>query len=168
VAITVLLAGCAAAERVAGVPAAPAGVHVVAVQAAGCAFNIEGIEDVRENRDLGFVGFTQVGGERFGGWFREGVAAIPGHSVEPAALKMHVELTRAYIHSVASMKSANLIARVRLSGGRTPMQRTYRGVDSSLNWSSSEREVQAAFEGAMADLRRQLAADIDGLCRGQG
>jgi hypothetical protein len=40
----------------------------------------------------------------------------------------------------------------------------YRGSDGSINWASSESEVQAAFDSAMVDLKRQIAVDLSKQC----
>ncbi|HSV36643.1 MAG TPA: hypothetical protein VLI46_13860 [Ramlibacter sp.] len=160
------LGGCAA-DRVSGVPPAAAAAAPVMGAPSNCRFNIEAVEDLREGVDLGSMGRTRIGGEHFRGWFNDGILAIPGHSVQPAPIKIRIEVSKAYIQALHSLKSANIVVKVRLTSVQgTSTQKMYRGVNASLNWSSSESEVQAAFDGALADLRRQVGADLSALCSG--
>ena len=159
------LAGCAA-DRITGVreaaalPAAPA-----AAGAAGCPFAIEAVHDARGEVDLGMLGPTRVDGRHFVRWFTDGIAATSRATSGPAPVRVRIEIAKAYIHGLSSMKSANIVINARISGpdGGT-MTRTYRGVDSSMNWSNSEGEIQEAFERALQDLFGQLAPDIARAC----
>jgi hypothetical protein len=161
-----VLGGCAA-DRVSGIRPAAAAAAPVPGAGAGCRFNIEAIEDLREAEDLGSMGRTRVGGERFRAWFSDGISAIPGHSTQPARVKVRIEVAKAYIQALHTLKSANIVVKVRVAGGQgAPTQKMYRGVNASVNWSSSESEVQEAFDGALADLRRQLGADLSAACSG--
>jgi hypothetical protein len=51
-----------------------------------------------------------------------------------------------------------------LTGAR--QGRRLRRVENSTNWWNSEGEMQDAFDAALADLRRQLAADLAASCHG--
>ncbi|MGY4827479.1 hypothetical protein ACVNIS_02755 [Sphaerotilaceae bacterium SBD11-9] len=161
------LSGCAA-DRVNGLKAAsPGPTKTAEVVSGACPFSITSIVDLREEKGLGLVHLTRVDGDSFSTWFADGLRAIPGHAQQGAPATMQVEVLRAYIHSLSTMKSANLVLRVHLatSGASTSLTKVYRGVDRSLNWSSSESEIQAAFDGAMAHLQQQLAEDLALTCR---
>lgn len=160
------LCGCAA-DRVVGVPSASHARVAPTPTSQACPFQIESVEDQREAEDLGSMGRTLVGGENFRSWFRDGMAATPGHSTQPTPVKVHITLARAYIQGISTMKAANIIVKVRVTNARgTSAPRMYRGVDASVNWANSQSEVQAAFDGALEDLRRQLAADLSAACTG--
>jgi len=159
------LGGCAA-DRISGVreaqaqPAAPA-----AGATQGCPFRLEAVDDARREADLGVLGRTRVGGQHFVRWLTEGIASTPGFTREMAPVLVHIEIAKAYVHGLSSLKSANIVVNARISGPHgPPVSRTYRGVDSSMNWASGEGEVQEAFDRALQDLRSQLARDLSGAC----
>jgi hypothetical protein len=137
-----------------------------ATAAAGaCAFSIQSVEDLRDDKALGRVALTRVDGDHFATWFADGLKSVPGYRPQPATVVMKVEVLKAYIQSLATMKSANLVVRVHVAqDGHAPRTKLYRGVDNSTNWSSSENEIQAAFDGAMGHLRQQMAADLAATC----
>jgi len=138
----------------------------VAAEVAACRFTVKLIEDRREQTGLGTVVRTSVDGEGFSGWFADGIHAIPGYAHDGAPIELRIEVLKAYIHSIATMKSANLVVRVQLAADGAPLQvKTYRGVDSSTNWSSSESEIQITFDNALNDLKLKMSADIDRLCK---
>ena len=159
------LGGCAA-DRVAGVreasahPAAPA-VPVAAV----CPFAVDAVDDARGDIDLGMIGRTRVDGQQFVRWFTDRMAATSGFTRGPAPVRVRIEIAKAYVHGLSSMKSANIVVNARISGpdGQT-MARTYRGVDSSMNWWNGEREIQDAFDLALQDLLGQVVPDISRAC----
>jgi hypothetical protein len=161
-----LAAGCAA-ERVAGLnmPASRPSISVAA-GAAACPFTVKSIEDRRDDKSLGQLIRTKVSGDRFDEWFANGLASIPGHTADGARVEVRVEVLKAYIHGLSTLKSANLVARVSTSvDGGAPRVTTYRGVDGSTNWNSSESEVQEAFDRALNDLQRQIGADLSQSCK---
>ena len=162
-----VLSGCAA-DKVSGVRPAAASPAAAAAGAHACPFTVEAIDDKREAEDLGIMGRRRVGGENFASWFKSGVAAIPGHTAKPAPVKVHIEIVKAYIQGLDTLKSANLVVKMRMDDAKGTTQKTYRGVDSSMNWWNSESEMQAAFDAALADLQRQLASDLAASCSRAG
>ncbi len=162
----VLATGCAA-DRVAGMKSLPSSaMQAVVVDAGDCRFSVRSIDDLRENTSLGVVGRTRVDGEEFTEWFAKGIAAIPGYTRDGAPTELRIEILKTYIHSLGTLKSANLVVRVKgVGGGASLLTKTYRGVDGSVNWSSSESEIQAAFDSALADLQLQMGSDLRGACK---
>lgn len=162
-----VLVGCAA-ERVTGIKTVAASAAAAAPQegaATACRFSVKSIDDHRDQASLGTVGFTRVDGADFSRWFADGMAAMPGYSREAAPLELRMEVLKAYIHSLGTLKSANIVVKVTAaSDGVQHSTRTYRGVDGSLNWSSSESEIQAAFDRALGNLRQQMSAELAALC----
>ena len=165
----VTLAGCA--DRAVGIRPAAVAVAAAAAPAAGapssCRFHVDAIDDQREGQDLGIMGPTRVSGEGFAAWFQKGIAAIPGHSLEPAPVRVRIAVAKAYIRGQSTLKSANIVVKVRLTDAQgASTDKLYRGVENSTNWWNSEAEMQDAFDAALADLRRQLAADLAASCHG--
>ncbi len=167
VACTAGLAGCAA-DRVVGVKSGAAAATLPAGPPPSCRFSVKAITDLRGHAGLGTLVNTRVDGAGFAQWFAEGVAAVPGNTAAPgtAPVELHIEVLKAYIQSLGTAKSANLVVKVSVTGeGAVPSAKTYRGVDASINWSNSESEVQAAFDAALASLRQQMSADAAGWCK---
>ena len=158
------LAGCAA-DRVTGIRAASPSAVSAEAAAPACRFAVKSIDDRRDQASLGTVGFTKVEGDDFSRWFADGIAAMPGYSREAAPIELRIEVLKAYIHSLGTLKSANIVVKVTVAdGGAPPTTKMFRGVDGSTNWSSSESEIQVAFDRALVHLRQQMSAELAGLC----
>ena len=152
--------------RVTGV-AAPAAQSTtrVAAETSGCQFSVKSIKDLRERKDLGNLGRTLVDNAGFDHWFETGMSSIPGYRSE-APVELQIEILKAYIQGLDTLKSANLVIRVQATkAGVEVMKKNYRGVDGSINWANTESEVQTAFDSALNDLKLKLGADLQGLCR---
>jgi len=162
-----LLAGCSTSPVHGVARAAPTGRAAVAAApaSAACRFQVAGVEDLRDDRSLGRVGPRSVEGEDFPDWFKDGLARMPGYSMDATPVQLHVQVLKAYIHGMSTLKTANLVVRVRVDApGRPPVTRNYRGVDDSMNWANGEGEMQAAFDRALVDLTQQLQADVAKAC----
>jgi hypothetical protein len=159
-----LLAACASSPvkgvARAAVPAAPK-------EAAACRFQVADVQDLREDKALGRMGPRHVDAQDFPDWFKDGLARMPGYSTDPVAVQLHVQVLKAYIQGMSSLKSANLVVRVRIDGpGHAPAWHNLRGVDDSMNWVNGESEMQEAFDRALAGLTTQLQADLATACAG--
>ncbi|MGM9488336.1 hypothetical protein [Ideonella sp. YS5] len=163
--LALALSACAA-DRVAGLRASAARPMPAASATTGaaCAFAIRSVDDRREDKSLGKVVRTKVDGEGFATWLGDGLAAIPGHTSGAAPTTLQVEVLKAYIQSIGYLKSANLVVRVTTVDPAGQRQATFRGVNGSTNWNSSEAEIQEAFERALADLQQQVGADLASHC----
>lgn len=161
-----LLVGCVA-DRVSGLRAPDARpVPTASGNANGCPFTVKSIEDRRDDKSLGNIYHTKVAGEGFADWFANGLAAIPGHTTGESRTELRVEVLKAYITGLNTLKSANLVVRVHATAaGGAPKVTTYRAVDGSINWSSTQNEVQEAFDRALSDLQRQLGEDLSRACK---
>ena len=162
------LLGCAA-DRVSGVnfsPSTAVGGMAHAGVLPSCQFSVRSINDQREHSSLGVVVFTRVDGEGFVQWFTQGISSIPGYSKDPARIDIGISLLKAHMISLSTYKSANIIVKVDPTvEGQLSSSKVYRGRDGSINWASSESEVQAAFNSAMNDLKQQIAEDISKQCK---
>jgi hypothetical protein len=172
VAAWLALAACAgcASERIAGVPLAPgAGSMVGGIRSAeqACRFQLLAVSDQRAAADLGQLGRTAVDGRGLVDWLAQGVREIPGHTDATDATALRVELMRAYVEGISTMKSAHLVVRLSLhSAGGSARTRVLRGADNSLNWANGQAEVQAALSRARQDLQAQIQAELRSHCAG--
>jgi hypothetical protein len=160
-----LLAGCAS-DQVTGLQrrtaAAPPGPALPA-----CAFSLGAVDDQRDAQSLGQMGRTHIDGAGFDAWFSNGIASIPGYTRDAGAPAIRITVLKAYVHGLVSLKSANLVVRVQFSpeGSGATTTKTYRGFDDSINWSTSQGEIQEAFNTALDSLTAQIGADLKKRCR---
>lgn len=165
-AMTMTLAAGCASDRVSGVPSPVAHLAAIAANAGTCKFSVKSVSDLREESGLGNIGRTRVGDEGFRNWFENGITAIPGYQADTAPLTLRIEVIKAYVQGLSTMKSANLVVRVYpIDKNMALPPRVYRGVDNSGNWANTESEIQAALDRAMNNLQLQIGADIDKLCK---
>jgi hypothetical protein len=164
-----VLCGCAA-DRVSGVPPRTPVASAPASAAAPCTFSIESLKDERADDGLGSLGRTKVSGDGFMPWLNDRLAQLPGHVDQHGDVAVRIDLLKAYVQAIYSLKSANIVVRVEVAkaGGPAVSSKTLRGVEGSTNWNSTESEVQAAFEGAWSDLRPQVEDQLRGACGRKG
>jgi hypothetical protein len=161
-----LVTGCAS-DKVTGLHRRTAAAQQ-APTAPACAFSLGGIDDQRDAQSLGQMGRTHIDGAGFDGWFRSGIASIPGYTRDAGAPAIRVTVLKAYVHGLVTLKSANLVVRVQFpqeGSGATTTTKTYRGFDDSMNWSTSESEIQEAFNTALDSLTAQIGADLKKRCK---
>lgn len=162
-----LLAGCAS-DKVAGLHRRTAAAQLPPT-APACAFSLGGIDDQRDAQSLGQMGRTHIDGAGFDGWFRSGIASIPGYTRDAGAPAIRITVLKAYVHGLVTLKSANLVVRVQFppeGSGATTTTKTYRGFDDSMNWSTSASEIQEAFNTALDSLTAQIGTDLKKRCKG--
>lgn len=161
-----LATGCAS-EKVVGLQRRTAIVSQGS-SAPACPFSLGGIDDQRDAQSLGQMGRTHVDGAGFDEWFRSGIASIPGYTRDAGAPAIRVTVLKAYVHGLVTLKSANLVVRVQFppEGPAAATTKTYRGFDDSTNWSTSEGEIQQAFNTALDNLTAQIGADLKKRCKG--
>jgi len=157
--------GCASDEvtglqrRSATAPPSPA--------STACAFSLGALDDQRDAQSLGQMGRTHIDGAGFDGWFRNGIASMPGYTRDAGAPAIRITVLKAYVHGLVSLKSANLVVRVQFpaNGTAAAMTKTYRGFDDSMNWSTSQDEIQEAFNTALDNLTAQIGTDLGKRCK---
>ncbi|QNK71176.1 hypothetical protein [Variovorax sp. PAMC26660] len=163
-----LVAGCAS-DKVTGLQRRAAMAAPQGPTASVCAFSLGGIDDQRDAQSLGQMGRTHIDGAGFDAWFRSGIASMPGYTGDAGAPAIRVTVLKAYVHGLASLKSANLVVRVQFPPdvqGAGATTKTYRGFNDSMNWSTSESEIQEAFNTALDSLTTQIGADLKKRCKG--
>ncbi|MDP9604444.1 UNVERIFIED_ORG: hypothetical protein J2W38_004242 [Variovorax paradoxus] len=159
-----LVAGCAS-EKVTGLQRRTAAAQPGA-PAPACPFSLGGVDDRRDAQSLGQMGRTHIDGAGFDDWFRAGIASIPGYTRDAGAPTMRITVLKAYVYGLVTLKSANLVVRVQLppDGSGEVITKTYRGFDDSMNWSTSESEIQQALDSALDNLTAQIGADLKKRC----
>jgi hypothetical protein len=79
--------------------------------------------------------------------------------------RVQVELRKAYLQSLSTSMSANLVVAATFTGADGAMKHEFaRGRDTSINWGNSTGEVQAIFDRALNDLLAHLEAGVHKLC----
>lgn len=134
--------------------------------ASSCNFSLAAVTDQTQNADkLGTIGKAPVLASDVVGWVRTAFEQVPGYLQQPQPLRLDIELIHAYIHSLSVSKSADIVVRVSYQRpSQAGLTRIYRGADTSMNWFSSDDEMQSAFNRALKDLAQQVAADMGQFC----
>jgi hypothetical protein len=96
----------------------------------------------------------------------QGIAVARVPAPRPAsALALTAELRDAWVGSLSTAKTATAIVTVRfLVAGAEPVDKTYRGRDTSGNWASGDGEIEAMMERVFRDILGQLGADLAPFC----
>ena len=77
-----------------------------------------------------------------------------------------VRIHKAYIHSMATSRTAHVVLSNQYEGGgRVLGTEVYRGSDTSVNWSNSADEVEAAMNTAMNLALAAMGKDVDRYCK---
>ena len=111
-----------------------------------CAFTVETVDDLRGDDSLGALGLRPVSGEGFMRWFKQQLKELPGYGGAPPRTVLRVDVLKAYVQGLSTLKSANIVVRVRYVSAAKPEPtvKVYRGVEGTVNWANSESEAQAA------------------------
>lgn len=90
---------------------------------------------------------------------------MPGHSETPAALHLQIDLLKAYVQGLSTLKTANVVARVRYGIGEATLEdHVYRGTRDGTNWFNTDSEWLTTFASAQQNLLGKIANDIGRLC----
>lgn len=88
----------------------------------------------------------------------------PGPTLENPVV-VRVSLHSAWVTSVATNKTANVVLRVRAErAGKTAIDRDYRGGVTRMNWASTVGELQGLVDSAFTAALNDMAKDIHPLC----
>jgi hypothetical protein len=83
----------------------------------------------------------------------------------PGVLNAVVTLKSAWVSSVATSKTASVVLTLAYRGsGGFAKETDYRGRVSSVNWASSDSELQGLVNNSFARALSQVATDLHGLC----
>lgn len=138
-----------------------------------CQVFIRDVADKRMDKDtMGQIGDRTIHDADPASWLRSGLLTLNrdkhitiAGSQKDSDLDLDVDLLKAYIISITSDKSANVVVRVHYSrNGAALGERVVRGVETGWNWGNGADEVQTAFNYALEDLLKTLAQDVDSRC----
>jgi hypothetical protein len=94
------------------------------------------------------------------------VVALTDGSARQDGLVVTVRIHKAYIHNMATSRTAHVVLSNQYEGGgRMLGTEVYRGSDTSVNWSNSADEVEAAMNTAMNLALAAMGKDVDRYCR---
>jgi hypothetical protein len=133
---------------------------------APCRVRLAEITDERvDAQSMGDIGGRPIRADTLA-WVRSGLASLDGGGqitivqAEPADLALKVELLKAYVISITTVKSANVVLRVRYAHGSSGLDdRIYRGSEVGPNWMSTTGETEAALNGALSQVLDTIRED---------
>lgn len=177
-----LMGGCSVApvDVAMGVyqPASPrswsAGPSAAPSPAATCGFHLQPVADKRADKaDMGMAGRRPVHGGDMAAWVTSAIASLQsqGFRVDTDAkpddrFAMQVDLLKAYMQDTGTSITAGIVVQVgyaRMDGSALAGQ-LYRGDDASVDWASSDREIDRDFRLATEDLLQHLVPDLGRHC----
>ncbi len=184
-AATLLLSGCAnrpavpmsSAFESQGGSHWPASAHLRegSYVAGACHIRLAGIQDLRTDPQvMGDIGGRMIHATDTVGWVRSGLEGLKQDprirlddqaSTDASDLVLDVDLVKAYVLSITTEKTANVVLRVRYSrAGASAGEKVYRGVDLGANWVSGADETQSTFDRALTQLLEELDTDVIAHC----
>jgi hypothetical protein len=87
----------------------------------------------------------------------------PGNTSD--SLSAEISLRLAWVSAQSTAKSATVMLNLRLNrGGSLLVERDYRGMDTEMNWSSGDAELQRLVDRAFGRALDKMAADVRGAC----
>ena len=159
-------------------PPAPVGATKTAARSAElkCSVYLESVLDQRSDKNqMGNIAGNPVHAADMKSWVSSGIASLTlqGYHVDQQqatpddTLFMDVELLKAYMISITTSKSTNMVVRVtyKKPDGSVLATQIYRGVDTSIDWSGGEGETNESFRRATTQLVDQVGSDLYGYCK---
>lgn len=145
--------------------------------APGCVVRIADVRDLRTDpNDLGMMGLRVVKTADSVAWLRNALVPLEQdhrlHFIDDAkdgALVLRIELVKAYIMTMNTQKSANVVLRVALGrDGKDLGSDIARGRDTGANWVNGEDEAQGALNRALSAAVLELDQRIVDRCQAAG
>lgn len=142
-----------------------------------CRVHFERIEDGRRDRTtLGNVAKRQVRSPADSlAWIRNVLSGLrhrgievrfePADAADAGALAADARLLVAWVSDIRANKSANAAMRIQVRRGTAvALERDYRGVETTMNFASGDRELQKVVDTAFGRMLDHLAPDLLALC----
>lgn len=107
-------------------------------------------------------------------WIRNLLAGLNVYGIEvqfaappsPPQLSAAVVLRTAWVSSIATAKTGNVVLSVRYERpGGLVKETLYRGAESDVNWNSSSDEIQGMIDSALDQIVDAIGRDVSELCR---
>lgn len=155
----------------------PGSQHFAADNSNRCAIHLADIHDTRPDPgSLGMMGGRAVKTEDSVAWVRAALSTldqdrrlIVTDDVKTIRFSLRIELAKAYIMTITTQKSSNVVLRVSYSrDGQELDTQILRGRDTGGNWVNGENEARGSLNQALADAVHDLDEDIVAHCHANG
>ena len=145
--------------------------------AGNCAVYVRRVEDQRDSVEgFGSSPNLELFARHIPDWVKSAVTSLDSAKGKIVALSdgserqdglvVTVRIHKAYVHNMATSRTAHVVLSNQYeSGGRVLGTEVYRGSDTSVIWSSSADEVEAAMNTAMNLALVAMGKDVDRYCK---
>jgi len=140
-----------------------------------CMVYLESVQDQRTDKSsMGNIAGREIDADDMVQWLDSGLDTLSasGFRIDKATatddqVVVDVALLKAYMISMGLSKSANMVVRItyKRPDGSTLATQVYRGVDTSVDWTAGEGEMNTAFQRATKQMLDQVDTDLDGYCK---
>jgi len=127
-------------------------------------------DELTDPGTMGSIGFRPIRADT-AAWVRSGLGTL---ARDPriqfvdggqADLDLNVSLLKAYMISITTEKSANVVLRIRYTRpDASSDEQVYRGVDTGLDWAGTTDETQGALDDALAEALASIQRDVLARC----
>jgi hypothetical protein len=106
-------------------------------------------------------------------WIRNVVGSLNAYGIEVqftaapplSELRASVALRTAWVSSIATAKTGNVVLSVRYErGGGLVKEAAYRGSESDVNWNNSSGEIQGMVDATLDQIVDAMSRDVRDLC----
>jgi hypothetical protein len=139
-----------------------------------CSVHLGEVHDVRlDPNDLGMMGVRAVRTTDSVAWLQAALAALKQDhrlrfvdDAKDAQLVLRIDLVKAYIMTITTQKTSNVVLRVGYSrNGKDLDMQIARGRDTGGNWANGDEEAQGSLNRALVGAVSELDEDIVARCR---
>lgn len=131
-----------------------------------CAFNLNSFVDKRKSDSLGVVANSIIKTD-VNSLFLSALDFYGATENPDAPISINVYLVKAYVQSLLSSMSANVVVAVEMKSSSNQdyhSKKYYRGYDVSVNWNSGEGEIMDIINNAIIDSMAKAKKDLDRAC----
>jgi hypothetical protein len=133
-----------------------------------CPIKLEKYQDLRRSKSLGTVAFTIVEND-VEKWVKSAMAHYNIKETNDTNVsRIEVSLVKAYIQSMLTSMSANVVLSVKqydVDTGQYGKRMIFRGHDVSTNWNSGDGEISATLNQAISNALLKIKVSMRELCR---
>ena len=139
-----------------------------------CPVHLVDVRDTRVDPDaLGMMGLRAVRTADSAAWLQAGLATLKqdgrlryADDAKDATFDLRIELVKAYVMTMNTQKTANVVLRASYSRDGKPLDaQIARGRDTGANWVNGDDEAQGALDRALAAAVVEIDSDIVTRCR---
>jgi hypothetical protein len=161
------------APIVASAPSAQASGQASTGDRASCAVYLADVRDVRvDPNDLGMMGMRAIKTPDSDAWLQAALATLKKDprlrfvdAGKDADLVLRIELVKAYVMTITTQKTSNVVLRVGYSRDDKELDtQIARGRDTGANWVNGDDEAQGSLNRALSAAVWELGNDIVNRC----